>query len=261
MNQGGQTEAAAIRFQGVSLAYGNAEVLKDLTFSVTDGDFLGIIGPNGSGKTTILRAVLRMMKPARGSIHIRDGLKFGYVMQRQSLDEIFPLSVLDIVSMGRLGRIGPLGRFGPDDLSKVEEALSITGIRDLRRERYRDLSGGQKQRVLVARALAFDPDVLLLDEPTNDLDIRAEEQVIGLICDIHRSMGITVIIVSHQLNVVFGCVDRVMFLKEKGMRIYDKGEALRSDLLSEIYGIPMKVEQVDGRLIIVPKGGHGAEHE
>jgi ABC-type cobalamin/Fe3+-siderophores transport system ATPase subunit len=260
MSRGKQTGTGVIQFQRVSLGYGNAEVLKDLRFSVADGDFLGIIGPNGSGKTTILRAILRMVKPARGSIHIRDGLKFGYVMQRQSLDEIFPLSVLDIVSMGRLGRIAPLSRFGPGDLSKVEEALSITGIRDLRRERYRDLSGGQKQRVLVARALAFDPDVLLLDEPTNDLDIRAEEQVIGLICDIHRSMGITVIIVSHQLNVVFGCVDRVMFLKEKGMRIYDKGEALRSDLLSEIYGIPMKVEQVDGRLIIVPKGGHGAGH-
>lgn len=254
MNRGEQTDAAAVVFNGVSLGYSRAAILSDLTFSIAEGDFLGIIGPNGSGKTTILRAILRTVKPIRGSIHVREGLKFGYVMQRQSLDEIFPLSVSDIVSMGRLGRVGPLRRFGTGDFDKVDEALSVTGIEDLRRERYRDLSGGQKQRVLVARALAFDPDLLLLDEPTNDLDIQGEEQVMNLIRRIHQSMGITVVLVSHLLNVVFGCVQRVLFLKEKSMRIHDRGEALRSELLSEIYGIPVKIKDVDGRPVIVPEG-------
>jgi ABC-type cobalamin/Fe3+-siderophores transport system ATPase subunit len=127
-------------------------------------------------------------------------------------------------------------------------------MQDLRRERYRDLSGGQKQRVLVARALAFEPDVLLLDEPTNDLDIQGEEQVVRLIREIHRSMGITIVLVSHMLNVVFSCVERVLFLKEKRMRIHDRREALRSELLSEIYEIPLKIEEVDGRSVIVPEG-------
>ncbi len=254
MNRGEPRDGAAVVFEGVSLGYGREAILRDVTFSIAEGDFLGIIGPNGSGKTTILGAILRMVKPVRGSVSIRDGLNFGYVMQRQSLDEIFPLSVSDIVSMGRLGRLGPLRRFGTDDLHRVDEALSITGIQDLRRERYRDLSGGQKQRVLVARALAFEPDVLLLDEPTNDLDIQGEEQVVHLIRRIHRSMGITIVLVSHLLNLVFSCVERVLFLKEKSMRIHDRREALRTELLSEIYETPVKVQDVDGRSVIVPVG-------
>jgi ABC-type Mn2+/Zn2+ transport system ATPase subunit len=254
MSQAARKNGTAVAFEGVSLGYGSTPILEDVTFSIREGDFLGIIGPNGSGKTTILRAILRMVKPLRGSVEVRNGLRFGYVMQRQALDEIFPLSVLDIVSMGRLGRVGPLRRFGDEDRSKVDEALSITGIRDLRHERYRELSGGQKQRVLVARALAFEPDVLLLDEPTNDLDIQGEHQVVGLISRIHRSMGITIVLVSHMLNMVFGCVERVLFLKERGMRIHDRGEALRPELLSEIYEIPVRVKEVDGRSVIVPGG-------
>ena len=254
MNCGQPLDGTAVAFEGVSLGYGRAPVLSDLTFCIDEGDFLGIIGPNGSGKTTILRAILRMVEPARGAIRIREGLKFGYVMQRQSLDEIFPLSVWDIVSMGRLGRVGPLRRLGRDDLGKIDEALSITGMQDLHRESYRDLSGGQRQRVLVARALAFEPDVLLLDEPTNDLDIQGEEQVVKLVREIHRSMGITIVLVSHMLNVVFGCVERVLFLKEKRMRIHDRREALCSELLSEIYGVSLMVEEIDGRSVIVPKG-------
>jgi ABC-type Mn2+/Zn2+ transport system ATPase subunit len=247
-------DGAVVVFEGVSLGYGRTTVLSDLAFSIAEGDFLGIIGPNGSGKTTMLRAILRMVAPVRGSIRIREGLRFGYVMQRQSLDEIFPLSVWDIACMGRLGRVRPLRRLGRDDLEKAEQALSITGMRELRRERYRDLSGGQKQRVLVARALAFEPDVLLLDEPTNDLDIQGEVQVIELIREIHRTMGITVVLVSHMLNVVFSCVERVLFLKERRMRIHDRSEALRSDLLSEIYGVALRVEELGGRPVIIPEG-------
>jgi ABC-type Mn2+/Zn2+ transport system ATPase subunit len=247
-------DGTAVAFDGVSLGYGRTPVLSDLTFSIDEGDFLGIIGPNGSGKTTILRAILRVVEPVRGSIRIREGLRFGYVMQRQSLDEIFPLSVEDIVSMGRLGRVGGWRRLRRPDFATIDEALSITGMRDLRRERYRDLSGGQKQRVLVARALAFEPDVLLLDEPTNDLDIQGEDQVVKLIREIHRSLGITIVLVSHMLNVVFGCVERVLFLKERRMRIHDRREALRPGLLSEIYGIPLRVEELDGRAVIVPGG-------
>jgi ABC-type Mn2+/Zn2+ transport system ATPase subunit len=261
MNRSEPKDGTAIAFEGASLGYGREAVLSDLTFSIDEGDFLGIIGPNGSGKTTILRAILRMLEPARGSIRIREGLRFGYVMQRQALDEIFPLSVWDIVSMGRLGRAGPLRRLGRDDFEKVDGALSITGIQDLGRESYRNLSGGQKQRVLVARALAFDPDVLLLDEPTNDLDIQGEEQVVRLIREIHQSMGITIVLVSHMLNVVFSCVERVLFLKEKKMRIHDRREALQSELLSEIYGIPLRIEDVDGRSVIVPEGEDTARRQ
>lgn len=258
MSESELNDHAVVRFDGVSLGYGRGAVLRDLTFSIAEGDFLGIIGPNGSGKTTILRAILRVLKPVRGSVYVREGLKFGYVMQRQSLDEIFPLRVLDIVFMGRLGRTGPLRRFGNRDREKVEEALSVTGIGELRRKRYGDLSGGQKQRTLVARALAFEPDVLLLDEPTNDLDIQGEDQIMSLVRRIHQSMGITIVLVSHLLNVLFNYVHRVMFLKDKQMRIYDRHEALSPELLEKIYETPVKVAEVDGKFVIVPGGGNNA---
>lgn len=256
MNENELNDDAVVRFDGVSLGYGRGSVLKDLTFSIAEGDFLGIIGPNGSGKTTILRAILRVLKPARGFVYLREGLKFGYVMQRQSLDEIFPLRVLDIVFMGRLGRTGPLRRFGNQDREKVEKALSVTGIADLRRKRYGELSGGQKQRTLVARALAFEPDILLLDEPTNDLDIQGEDQIMNLVRRIHQTMGITIVLVSHLLNVLFNYVHRVIFLKDKRMRIYDRHEALSPRLLGEIYETPLKVGEVDGKFVIVPGGGN-----
>ncbi len=258
MNQNEHVDDAVVQFHGVSLGYGRGIVLRDLTFSIARGDFLGIIGPNGSGKTTILRAVLRVLKPARGSIRVQEGLKFGYVMQRQALDEIFPLSVSHAVSMGRLKRRGVLRRFSKEDADAIERALAITGIEELRRNRYRDLSGGQKQRVLVARALAFEPDVLLLDEPTNDLDIQGESQIMNLVRHIHESMGITIVLVSHLLNVLFNYVHRVMFLKDKRMRIYDKKEALRPLLLSDIYEIPVNVAEVDGRFVIVSEGENNA---
>ena len=254
MNESELKNQAVVRFDGVSLGYGRGAILKDLTFAIAEGDFLGIIGPNGSGKTTILRAILRVLKPVRGSVYLREGLKFGYVMQRQSLDEIFPLRVLDIVFMGRLGRRGPLRRWADRDHEKVAEALSVTGIGDLRRKRYGELSGGQKQRTLVARALAFEPDVLLLDEPTNDLDIQGEDQIMSLVRTIHQSMGITIVLVSHLLNVLFNYVDRVMFLKDRRMRIYSRREALSPQLLGEIYETPVKVGEVDGKFVIVPGG-------
>jgi len=166
-----------------------------------------------------------------------------------------------VVSMGRLGKVGALRRFSRDDLDKIDHALSITGIADLRRKSYRDLSGGQKQRVLVARALAFEPDILLLDEPTNDLDIQGEEQVMRLIRDIRLSLGITIILVSHLLNVLFNYVRRVMFLKDKTMRIYDREEALRPQLLSEIYATRVGVGKVNGRFVIVPEGDNNASSE
>ncbi len=258
MNSNQQLTTTAVEFRDVSLGYGHLRVLSKLTFSIEEGDFLGIIGPNGSGKTTILRAILGVVKPSQGTVTVRRGLKFGYVMQRQSLDEVFPLTVLDVVSMGRLGKVGVLRRFSRQDWDRIDGALSITGISDLRGKSYRDLSGGQKQRVLVARALAFEPDVLLLDEPTNDLDIQGEDQVMSLIRDIHLSMGITIVLVSHLLDVVFNYVHRVMFLKDRRMRIYGREEAFRAQLLTEIYETPVSVGNINGRIVVVSRGDNNA---
>lgn len=127
MSQNPDENNAVVRFDNVALGYGRSVVLKKLTFSIGEGDFLGIIGPNGSGKTTLLRAILGFVKPTRGVIEVRKGLKVGYVMQRASLDEIFPVTAQDVVCMGRIGRLGVLRGFSGKDWDAVERAFFHNG--------------------------------------------------------------------------------------------------------------------------------------
>ncbi|MDH7568996.1 MAG: ATP-binding cassette domain-containing protein, partial [Armatimonadota bacterium] len=173
-----ENTAPLIVFEDVVLGYGREPVLSDLSFAIRRGDYLGIVGPNGSGKTTLLKGVLGVLPPLSGRIvRGRDGgreVRFGYVPQINTVDELYPLGVLDVVLMGRYRRIGLVRRPGKEDRERAMAALEEVGIAHLAPRLYRDLSGGQRQRVLMARALAIEPDILVLDEPTNDMDIAAE---------------------------------------------------------------------------------------
>lgn len=194
---------ALIEFRDVSVGYRRGEpVLGGLSFAVRPGDFLALIGPNGAGKSTILKTLLGLLPPLAGKIERHEeGLRYGYVQQRQYIDEIFPLSVREVVMMGRYGMIGPVHRPRKEDRAAVDEALATVGISGLAKIPYRDLSGGQKQRTLIARALASDPSLLVLDEPTNDLDARGERQVMELLRELN-GRGKTILVVSHLLHVV-----------------------------------------------------------
>lgn len=240
-----------IRFDRVTLGYGGSNVLEDLSFCIKRGDFLGILGPNGSGKTTILRAVLGSLKPVRGAVSVYPGLRFGYVIQRLSLDPLFPLSVGEIAEMGRYPRLGVTRRLGREDHKAVERSLEMVGMLGMSRMQYRDLSGGQKQRVLLARALASEPDVMLLDEPTNDLDVSGETRIMDLIHEIYHSRRITVVIVSHLLHVVLNHVDQLMFLRKGKVMIHPIGTVLEGGFLSQLYGVDVSVSVVNGKRCIV----------
>jgi zinc transport system ATP-binding protein len=240
-----------IKFDRVVLGYGGSAVMEEVSFSIERGNFLGIIGPNGSGKTTILRGILGSLKPIRGRVTVSPGLRFGYVIQRQSLDPLFPLSVVEVVEMGRYPCLGLMRRLTPGDRDAVERSLEMVGMREMRGIPFRDLSGGQQQRVLLARALASDPDVMLLDEPTNDLDVSGETRIMDLIHEIHHRRGITVVIVSHLLHVVLNHVDRFMFLREEGLTIHTIGEVLERGFLSNLYGVKVSVNVVNGKRCIV----------
>ncbi len=240
-----------IRFDRVDLGYGKSAVLKDISFAIERGDFLGIIGPNGSGKTTILRAILGNLRPRRGSVTVSREISFGYVIQRQTLDPMFPLSVCEVTEMGRYPRLGVTRRLTSRDRAEVERALDIVGMHGMRFAPFRELSGGQKQRVLLARALSSEPDMLLLDEPTNDLDVSGETRIMDLIHEIHHRQGITVVIVSHLLHVVLNHVDRLMFLKNGNMIIRPVEELLEGGFLSSLYGVNVHVNVVNGKRCIV----------
>jgi ABC-type Mn2+/Zn2+ transport system ATPase subunit len=245
------TNETIVSFNNVRLGYGRTVVLDDLNLVVKRGDFLGIIGPNGIGKTTLLKAILGLIRPISGEIVADKSVRFGYVMQRQSLDDIFPFTAWEVALMGRYGHLGPLKRIRSADRDRVEQSLREAGVLDLRRKLFRDLSGGQKQRVLIARALASDPDVLVLDEPTSDLDVKGGEQVMDLIDAIHRSKSLGVVLVSHLLDVVLNHVRQIMFLNHEENRIFPIEKVAEPGFLSHVYDFPLEVVEVCGKRFVM----------
>ncbi len=240
-----------VRFEDVSLGYGRRRVLEGLTFDIHAGEFLGIIGPNGAGKTTLLRGILGLVRPAAGRICSAGKARYGYVMQRQFLDTRFPFTVQDVVRMGRLGRKRPWQRLAGEDLRHVGNALEMTGLACLAKRLYRELSGGERQRTLIARALASRPDLLLLDEPTNDMDLKGENQILGLVRKIQREAGVTIVLVSHLLHVVLNYAERLMFLADGRAQLYSVDELVAKDLLSKIYGFPVRVGLSGGKRYLI----------
>jgi ABC-type Mn2+/Zn2+ transport system ATPase subunit len=249
-----------IVFEKVDLGYGHRRVLTGIDFDVVAGDFLGIVGPNGAGKTTLLKAILGLLKPMAGTItRTGEDLRIGYVPQRESVDTLFPLTVLDIVLMGRYTRIGPFARPGRQDTERAMKALEHVGIAELAHRPYPNLSGGQKQRTLIARALAGEPNLLILDEPTNGMDLVSEKAIMELVRLLHDEDRITVLMVSHLLNTVVNYARRIAILGDGVLREGQVEEMVTSPGLTELYGIPVQVVNVEERLVVLPAQTNGAK--
>lgn len=242
-----------VRFDRATLGYGRRVVLSGLSFDIPEGDFLGLVGPNGAGKTTILRAILGTLRPSAGTVTVAPGLRFGYVPQRDSVDYGFPLKVLDVVLMGRYDRIGLGRRPSGEDRRLAVQALEHVGIAHLRDQQLSSLSGGQKQRTLIARALVGAPDILVLDEPTNGMDLVSTTQILSLVRQLHDQDRITVLMVSHALNEVANYVDRIALTMEGAFRIGPIAEIMTEGTLSQMYGIPVQVDEVHGHRIVVAR--------
>ena len=246
---------ALITFDHATLGYGRRVVLSDLSFEIPEGDFLGVVGPNGSGKTTIVRAILGTLKPIAGAVTRIPQLRFGYVPQRDQVDYSFPLRVLDVVLMGRYDRIGVGRRPRPEDRERAMAALEAVGIRDLALDQLNGLSGGQKQRTLIARALVGEPNLLVLDEPTTGMDLVATTQILGLVRELHERRGLTVLMVSHALNEIANYVTRIALVQEGRFRIGAVDDIVTERTLSELYGIPVEVDSFAGHRIVVARRG------
>ncbi|MCP5004346.1 MAG: ATP-binding cassette domain-containing protein [Planctomycetes bacterium] len=244
-----------IAFKDVSLGYGKNCILKNLNFEILSNDFLGIIGPNGSGKTTLLKGILGLIKPKSGTITTKaSDIKFGYVVQRQFVDQVFPLTAREIISMGRYRGLRPGRGLRKGDWDHVNHALKIAGISSVAHQTYRSLSGGQKQRVLIARALASEANILVLDEPTNDMDIKGERQIMELIEKIHSEQNVTVVIVSHLLHNIINHVHRLAFVTKGRLFIRPVNEAIEGSFLSEVFDSPVKVGEISGKKVVVSNG-------
>ena len=195
-----------ITFNRVWFDYDGTPVLRDVNLVINEHDLVCVIGPNGGGKTTFLKLILGLIKPQRGDIRVMDGLpeksrrRIGYMPQYTQLDPQFPVSVMDVVLMGRLGKSTRLGCYRRSDKAVAARCLDEVGLSDLARRPLSSLSGGQRQRVLIARALACEPEILLLDEPTSNLDPSVQEDLYSLLRDLNQRL--TVIMVSHDIGFV-----------------------------------------------------------
>jgi len=205
----------AIEVRGVSFAFGDrAPVLHDVDFTVERGDFASIIGPNGGGKTTLVRLILGLLHPQRGTIRVFGGSpetarpRIGAMPQHVVIDEHFPIRVIDVVMMGRLRPGRRPGPFSREDRDAAVEAIGRVGLEGLEHRPFPALSGGQRQRVLLARAIAPKPDLLLLDEPEAGLDRKVEQDFFDLLEELNRES--TVVLVSHDLGFVASFVRTVI---------------------------------------------------
>lgn len=200
-------EKKLITLHRIAAAYGGKQVLTEVNLTVCEGDFLGIIGPNGGGKTTLMKLILGLLKPASGEIHFyQDGvavpsLRIGYLPQYSHIDRKFPISVYDTVISGLAAEAGCFGRFSQAQRQRAQETIRMVGLEGLEQRQIGTLSGGQLQRTLLGRALVSQPQVLILDEPDTYLDRRSESQLYHLLTEVNLQRC-AVILVSHDIGAV-----------------------------------------------------------
>jgi ABC-type Mn2+/Zn2+ transport system ATPase subunit len=240
----GSAAGRAIVFDGVSFGYRSENVLENVTFEVPDGTFTALIGPNGAGKTTILRLLLGLQRPRVGRIQVLGedpgsrGHHVGYVPQKTGVPEGFPLTVSDVVLMGRFRTIGYGRRPGRADRAAVRRALDRVHLDDRRDRRFGELSGGQQRRALIARALVGEPQLLLLDEPTAGLDPAAQARFYDMCCTLQRTEGLTLLAASHDVEVVAQHADAVLLVDRTVRAVGRPTEILESDQLDRVYHFP-----------------------
>lgn len=236
-------QSDAICFDRVGFNYGSVEALRDITLHVAAGTRLGIIGPNGGGKTTLLKILLGLLDGYSGNVYVsgmtpdavcKRGDVVGYVPQKHEFEPRFPISVRQVVAMGLCGRTGMLRRHGRADRQRVDRLLGEVGIADLAERPIGALSGGQQQRAFIARALAPAPPILVLDEPMVGVDVRGQQQFAELIATLHGEHNLTVMIVSHDLRAVSVSCDKVACLN-RTLHYHDSPAGLTPDLLQEVF--------------------------
>lgn len=205
--------------ENVSFAYENQTVVSNLNFRVDAGDYLCIIGENGTGKTTLMRGLLGLKKPSGGRILMGGGLRaseIGYVPQQDAVQRDFPASVYEVVRSGCLNRRGLRPGYGLQEKNRALHSLEILHISDLKEKSFQELSGGQRQRVLLARSLCATSRLLLLDEPTTGLDPVAVEELYGILEELNTKHGLTVIMVSHAIQESVERSSHILHLSREG---------------------------------------------
>lgn len=235
----------AIEVENVTYAYGTNIVLDRLTCNIKKGSYVGIIGPNGGGKTTLLKLMLGLLQPSSGEIKIfnqpvnnlTDKYTIGYVPQRITQENLqFPATVYEIVASGVTPRLKPFEQMQGTDRKNIENALKIADISELKNSLIGNLSGGQRQRAFVARALAGKPRLLLLDEPFTGVDIASQKQFYSLLHTLNKEHGLTVVFVSHDIDIVSKEVQELLCLNKRLVCQGSPDSIIENNIIENLYG-------------------------
>jgi len=244
-------QKAVIEIDNLSFSYGSQAVLRDVNLRIEAGEFVCMLGPNGGGKTTLLRLILGLLTPDCGTIRVLGGepretcSQMGYVPQQSQFDPSFPVSVLDVVLMGRLGQSVGIGPHRRADVAAANAALDEIRMGDLRKRPFSDLSGGQRQRVLIARALSAEPKLLLLDEPTSNLDVGVEQEFQQLLTGLAERM--TIVLVSHDIGFVTEQVGKVVCVNQ--VVAVHPTASLTGNVMRDLYGQDIRLVRHDHKCV------------
>jgi zinc transport system ATP-binding protein len=227
-----------IHIDELFFSYGSLSVLENISLDIEAGEFIGIVGPNGGGKSTLLKVMLGLLSPDKGTVKVmgkspaKGRSAIGYVPQYANFEKNFPITVLDTVLLGRVTQKSSMWGYSAEDIQLAEQALRETDIENLKHRILNTLSGGQLQRVLIARALVGSPKILMLDEPTSNVDTRMEEDIFDLLKKLNEKS--TIVVVSHDIGFISGYVNRVACLNRT--LICHETEAISGKTIEELYG-------------------------
>lgn len=232
----------AVEIRDLNVGYNDICILKDININIEDKEFVAIIGPNGGGKTTLLKTILGLVKPSKGNIKIygskleNKNKSIGYVPQFSKFEKTFPIGVFDVVLMGRLkSNIKVFHSYSKKDIEYAQNIMNMLDIYDIKDKQIGQLSGGQLQRTLIARALCMEPKLLLLDEPTASLDEQSKINVYSILKKLNKNM--TILMVTHDIGFVFSYINKIACLNQK---LFYHGEPeLDKNVMDKVYGCPV----------------------
>lgn len=232
---------SVLEVKNIHVKYGNEAVLQDVSFTVTQGDYIGVVGPNGSGKTTMMKALLGLVPVSGGAVIFPDKNfkkeNIGYVQQKQGgTDTNFPATVREIVSTGLIVHKKGIKYLTSQDKERVDEILGTLQIKDLQNKKVGHLSGGQYQRMLLARALVNKPGMLILDEPASALDPKIRDELFLILSDLNKNQGITILFVSHDIGSIGKYTNKMLYLDRKVVFFGDYEQFCQSKDMTEYFG-------------------------
>lgn len=228
----------ALEVNNLSVFYGTTHALQNITLDINKGEFLGIMGPNGGGKSTFLKAILGLVPVKEGSIFFPEKRRIGYVPQFASMDRTFPISVLEVVLTGGLNNgLRPFYRYTSEEKNRALKKLEMLDIQKLENRQIRDLSGGEFQRLMIARALMTEPGLLLLDEPTANVDAASREHIYNILEELNKEM--TIVLVTHDLMAISSKIKSLACLNQT--MVYHGKPEITDTMVNKLYGYPVEL--------------------